>query len=245
MPAFVDLTGQTFGDLAVIERHGSSSNGDATWLCRCTCGAETVVLSSNLRRGRSRSCGHGTNKLKNFVGERFDTHTVIKRVEDDPRYGPAWLLRCSCGEEKVITSKHLHVIRGTATQLKCSCRPTLAALPKGHAAFNGLYNKWRYRAQQRRPVPFELSKQEVWELIQQPCHYCGVEPYHTWPPDGHTNGRIVYQGLDRVDNDRGYVSGNVVPCCGTCNKAKLAMSQSAFKDWVCRVHQHWAGKGCE
>ncbi len=244
MGALIDLSGQTFGELRVLKRHGSDNRGEASWRCLCSCGEEAVVLGTNLRRGRSRSCGHD-NKLKDLVGERYDTHTVIERAEDDPRYGPAWLCRCDCGEEKVLTSNHLRTAKRQGTQIICGCRPTLAALPKGHAAFNALYTKWRYRAQQRKPVPFELSKEEVWELIQQPCHYCGVDPYHVWPTTGHTNGAITYQGLDRLDSERGYVAGNVVPCCGTCNKAKLAMSVEEFRAWVCRVHQHWAGKGCE
>jgi hypothetical protein len=33
-------------------------------------------------------------------------------------------------------------------------------------------------------------------------------------------------GLDRLDNDIGYMSGNVVPCCGICNTTKNSMLSS-------------------
>src|SRR5690349_23930597 len=38
-----------------------------------------------------------------------------------------------------------------------------------------------------------------------------------------------------VDSDRGYELGNVVPCCGVCNRAKGTMSQDMFFGWIRRV----------
>lgn len=56
MGAFKDLTGQKFGRLAVIER-AESKNGFTRWLCKCECGKETVVYSSTLINGHTKSCG--------------------------------------------------------------------------------------------------------------------------------------------------------------------------------------------
>ena len=52
-----DLTGQRFGRLLVIREYGRSKNRQVTWLCRCDCGAETVITSGSLRGGRTKSCG--------------------------------------------------------------------------------------------------------------------------------------------------------------------------------------------
>lgn len=239
-----DLTGKTYGHWTVLGRHGHTKDGKLTWLCRCTCGNERVVPGKRLRRGQSRSCGHKGQRVDNLISERFGRHTVIARAEDHPRYGASWLCRCDdCGEERIVTGGHLRSGRRQGAQLKCSCRPTLRALPEGHAAFNALFNKWKRRAlKERQSVPWEITKEEVWELIQQPCHYCGCEPHHTWGMKT-GNGQITYNGLDRVDSLRGYVEDNVVPCCGTCNKAKQTMSVQEFRDWICRVHGHWASKG--
>jgi hypothetical protein len=63
MPQFQDLTGQTFGRLRVIERapdHVSpSGNKTVMWFCECSCPNHTRVKvnGSDLRRGRTRSCG--------------------------------------------------------------------------------------------------------------------------------------------------------------------------------------------
>ena len=53
----IDLTGQRFGRLTVIERDGWSNAWQTIWLCRCDCGNITRVERGNLVRGRTRSCG--------------------------------------------------------------------------------------------------------------------------------------------------------------------------------------------
>lgn len=53
----IDLRGQRFGRLIVIEEAGRSKCGNILWRCRCDCGNECVVFGSNLRRGHTSSCG--------------------------------------------------------------------------------------------------------------------------------------------------------------------------------------------
>lgn len=61
----IDMTGQRFGRLTVIERAGNNTTETwygwsmvkATWRCKCDCGAECIVIGANLRRGATRSCG--------------------------------------------------------------------------------------------------------------------------------------------------------------------------------------------
>jgi hypothetical protein len=53
----IDLLGQRFGRLVVLEPAGVSKNRTQLWLCRCDCGTSTTVNSYSLRSGASRSCG--------------------------------------------------------------------------------------------------------------------------------------------------------------------------------------------
>lgn len=56
--AIFDLTGQRFGRLTVTEKTDKrNSQGRVMWRCRCDCGKEVLVNTSNLRRGDTRSCG--------------------------------------------------------------------------------------------------------------------------------------------------------------------------------------------
>lgn len=58
MGILIDLTGQKFGRLFVVERYGKGCKGkDAKWLCLCDCGGMTVSTGKNLRSGNSKSCG--------------------------------------------------------------------------------------------------------------------------------------------------------------------------------------------
>ena len=57
---YIDLTGRKFGRLIVLKR--TDDRKDKTdrccmWLCRCDCGKQVVVRSSNLIKGATKSCG--------------------------------------------------------------------------------------------------------------------------------------------------------------------------------------------
>lgn len=69
----IDLTGKTFGELTVIKRHGThirpSGKKVVTWLCKCSCGKEKVVVGYALKNGSTKSCGckqfiHAPNEIK-------------------------------------------------------------------------------------------------------------------------------------------------------------------------------------
>jgi hypothetical protein len=53
---FIDLTGQRFGRLIVIERENKKNN-HTRWLCKCDCGNMVMVDPNNLKKGTSTSCG--------------------------------------------------------------------------------------------------------------------------------------------------------------------------------------------
>ena len=52
-----DLTGQRFGRWFVVGRSGSSKTRHALWQCKCDCGKEAAVLGTNLKSGKTFSCG--------------------------------------------------------------------------------------------------------------------------------------------------------------------------------------------
>ena len=52
----IDLTGQRFGKLTVIEK-AETLNKNARFKCRCDCGNEMIVESQKLRNGKTNSCG--------------------------------------------------------------------------------------------------------------------------------------------------------------------------------------------
>lgn len=63
-----DLTGHRFGMLTVVKREQNkifpSGKSSVSYLCKCDCGKETVVLSCNLTNGHTKSCGCLQEKLR-------------------------------------------------------------------------------------------------------------------------------------------------------------------------------------
>jgi hypothetical protein len=62
MPGLIDLTGQRFGRLVALERAGAVRVGSkawikTTWLFRCDCGKEVVIISASVTTGLTQSCG--------------------------------------------------------------------------------------------------------------------------------------------------------------------------------------------
>lgn len=52
----IDLTGQQFGLLTVLEQ-AESNNGHTFWKCKCNCGNEKIITGSSLKQGLTKSCG--------------------------------------------------------------------------------------------------------------------------------------------------------------------------------------------
>lgn len=74
----------------------------------------------------------------------------------------------------------------------------------------GRYQKARFVARERE-LEFFLSLEAYSALVSQPCYYCKGKL-----------GQPVKRGcgLDRLNSRIGYVTGNVVSCCGICNRMK-------------------------
>ena len=73
---FTDLTGKIFGRLTVIKQVSNPYKGDhhACWLCKCSCGKETVVPSNSLLKGNTSSCGCGSLENARKQGGVNKTH---------------------------------------------------------------------------------------------------------------------------------------------------------------------------
>ena len=69
-----DLTGQRFGKLIAIKRYGTDKHGNATWLCKCDCGNETIAQAEDLQRGMTKSCGCGYKENLHSFGDRVRKH---------------------------------------------------------------------------------------------------------------------------------------------------------------------------
>lgn len=87
MPKLIDLTGQRFGRLVVIERADNSADGRARWLCRCDCGQSKTVLGEHLKKGRTKSCGcakseSSSKRFKKHGGRNSKLYRIWSNMKD-------------------------------------------------------------------------------------------------------------------------------------------------------------------
>lgn len=169
------------------------------------------------------------------TGNRYGKLVVIKREENNDRGAAQWLCKCDCGNEKVVSGYRLR--SGYTTS--CGCFRNSFKLPRGHATRNQLYNSYKQSAK-RRGLFWGITLDNFAKLTKQNCYYCGIEPKQSGLKgmNHQRNGDYIYNGIDRVDNDKGYTLDNVVTCCGTCNNMKRTLSKRKFIDQVMRIAKH-------
>lgn len=104
-------------------------------------------------------------------------------------------------------------------------------IEEGKAAFNRIYKMYQRNAMTRN-LEFNIGEKEFKELIGKECWYCGKLPSQVQKAKW---SNYIYNGIDRVNNKKGYVSGNVVPCCKRCNRAKDTQSLDEFLEWALAI----------
>lgn len=173
-----------------------------------------------------------------ITGQRYGMLVAIAREENGSSNTTRWRCRCDCGREIVVRTNALRAGRTVG----CGCTRAARARDLGHR--NGLGEEGILRQQYRvhrnnasrlgcAPLP-----RAVWEaIVRQPCHYCGQSEMRSGYAGG-AGGTMPLVGVDRIDSNLGYVEGNTVPCCSTCNRAKLDASYGDFIEWVRRVAQN-------
>ena len=81
MGAFINLLGQRFGRLTVIERMPNNIRKQAMWKCVCDCGKEVIVVAGHLRSGHTQSCGcYGHERSAEYHTTHGMSDTRLHRV---------------------------------------------------------------------------------------------------------------------------------------------------------------------
>ena len=168
-------------------------------------------------------------------GRKFERLLVLEDFVKGKRSFTKCL--CDCGANKEVRASHL-ISKQTRSCgcLKSEMTSKRTSLPSGTASFNQLFTSYK-RGAMRRSYIFELTKEEFKNLTSSNCFYCGIPPERVHIGKG-SYSPYVCNGVDRVDNSKGYIIENCVPCCKNCNIAKSTMGKSEFLDWVERVYKY-------
>lgn len=180
-----------------------------------------------------------------LIGKKFNRWNVIEKVKInheikwkcicDCGIGPKFIrtnllisgLSKSCGCYRVITCKYAQFISAKKRKLPSNekCKRTLLTYYKTNA--------------KRRKYDFLLTKEEFLLITQNNCFYCNESPNNKMKVIVDKKNKIyeeyIYNGLDRIDNDKGYTLENCVSCCAKCNRMKTSHSLHDFYNHLLKI----------
>ena len=196
------------------------------------------------------------SKRKDIIGQNFGEWTVLSYVRTDGKIA-IYSCECTCGTVQEVRGYNLRAGRSRSC-VACGRKRTLASLKgKDKSKYEPaektkrrFMKEYKYRIS-KKGLSFDLTFEQFDTLTGLSCYYCGIVPSTRINRTNESGTLQIRQsrydagwtdvnGLDRLDPKIGYRITNVVPCCSTCNKAKLAMSVNEFKKWIQRVYKHFA-----
>jgi len=167
---------------------------------------------------------------------KFGKLTVISRGQTQRCGHITWRCRCECGRVKDFNSQALRTSRikscGAGEHRKG--HSGYNRLKPGESSFNTFLRNLRFSASSRN-LTLNLDKEIVRTLVLAPCHYCRRIKVQSTRAT-HSREAFQHNGIDRVDNTKGYVLENVVTCCIDCNRAKGTLTVAQFITWVNAVY---------
>lgn len=169
-------------------------------------------------------------KFINLIDQKFGRLTVISRSENSKTGISRWNCVCECGNKTTVFSSCLK----TGNTRSCGCLNFLD--DRSLSSKNFIYYVYKRHAKNR-SLRFLLSFEEFIKLTQQNCNYCGSPPKNFLKMKNAQEG-FTYNGIDRINNNEGYVQGNIVPACWDCNWAKSDLSEEDFVLWIRKCYNH-------
>ena len=162
-------------------------------------------------------------------GKRYGQLIVLERAGNYRGREAIWKCLCDCGEDAIVPGSALR----TGNTKSCGC---LRIFPSGVAAGNALFLSYKQQSGIRL-IKWELDRDTFLLMTSSECYYCGKEPAQIKSGPSY-NGDYIYNGLDRVDNSKGYKKTNVVPCCWGCNNKKRNLSVPEILNFAEKIKEH-------
>lgn len=243
--------GDKIGKLTILDKIKINKSGKPKFYfhCLCDCGNKTDIRTDTIEKSKFASCGCEkiNNRIKTILGSDKG-HDGIKNIGNV--YGELTLIKlttfsghvkydCKCICGRIVNVRFDHLKNGETKSCGCKKKEYLkeaSSLFYGESSFNSLYRSYKNGAKTR-GIYFELEKEQFKELTKSNCYYCGCSPSQVCKADG-GNGDYTYNGIDRIDNDRGYLVDNCNTCCKTCNYMKKQMGLEDFKTHIVKLYNN-------
>lgn len=206
MSKVIDLTGQRFGRLTVIER-SDSKNGRATWLCKCDCGNTKVISGVDLRRGTIKSCGCYLHDFRtpDLTDMRCGKLTVIRKITTNGGHGTLWECQCDCG--KTTIARHDDLKTGHKKSCGCYGKSGESKIRHGQT-HTRIHRQWCAIKQRCTNPNFKQWKDYGGRGIKVCDEWNGKHGFDNYYRWAITHGYSDDLEIDRIDNDGNYEPSN-------------------------------------
>ena len=207
------------------------SNDSKEYFYKCIDGNENNLHIGNLKYERN-----GYTHILNLVGKRYDRLTVIERVNNNNKM-IQWKCICDCGQYCITTTKKLN--SGNKKSCGCLYKDTrvITGIGKksirwlGYEEMSGKFLNIIKNGARNRNLEFLITPEYLWNLYikqNKKCSLSGLPIYFN-----SNNLKLQTASLDRIDNNKGYIEGNVQWLNRDVNWMKGKFDQKYFTD-ICK-----------
>lgn len=194
-----------------------------------SCGCEkTKGNIERLINARQILKNNHNNLMAQEIGKIYNGCEILDVWSNNRGHGKTKMIakvKCFCGN---IFETKIAYLKNQDTK-SCGCLKEFAF---GVVARNSLFLQRKTSAQERN-IEWILDKKDFFKIIIDNCNYCGIKPSQILKTK--SGDFFIYNGIDRLNNKLGYFSGNIMPCCFVCNRAKLDMFLEDFQAWITRI----------
>lgn len=173
-----------------------------------------------------KSCENCLEKQREREQKRFDTRKMLQNALKDIGSDKRICVDCGATYDTFKTSQNYDSNRcikcNKAQNIQESKRERVCNYKNEKFRNKVPYYKAYINSAIKRNYEFLLNFEEFSELVIKPCYYC------QYYKESETNG------IDRVDNSKGYTKENTVPCCEKCNNMKNVYHPHFFIE-KCRI----------
>lgn len=193
----------------------------------CHCGAVFTTKPAYVFCGDTSSCGctkaRATSDKQriDISGQRFGLLVATQALPfTQCKQGKTlWKCHCDCGNHRIVRLSHL---RSGASQ-SCGCLNTRKGVShpnwRGYGQIPGAYWCALIVGAVKRQMPIEISIEEAWQVFELQEGKCALSGVNLSFGSRHKRENTM-ASLDRIDNSRGYVTGNMQWLHKAVNKMK-------------------------
>jgi hypothetical protein len=171
---------------------------------------------------------------------RFGKLEVLDEIGIDKHGNKTWKCKCDCG--KIVVRLTSQLTSGSSKN--CGCFRNWKILPsgeksqfwKGHKTISGSYWNSTLKSAKNRNLPFEITKEDVWEMFIKQNEKCALSGLLLTFGTNLRTDRTA--SIDRIDSSKGYTKENIHIVHKDVNYMKGTYSLKRFLEICSFIHIH-------